>query len=352
MQATATAAYYAELVQTNQALAAGGMTAIAIVSLEWGPLVQQGATGAQVTTFETRRTTYSDGSTDQARDRNVYALVHEGGVWKIQSDDHPDASANQPGQGAPGSGGAGTAPLPATPFGPGQSSNWAGYAASGGNFTAVSGTWTVPQVAATSTAGADASWVGIGGERAHDLIQAGTQATVAGGWVRYAAWVELLPQAAQAVLLVVGPGDRITVAIGEQTVGTWLIIIQNQTTGQQYQVTETYASTHSSAEWIEEARSSGRRVVPLDDFGTVHFAAADATMDGRQVSIAQANGSAITLVDRRGQALARPSALGADGASFSVVHAAVVPMPATPAPPGGRMPPATMAGTLLARRGG
>ncbi len=157
MQATATAAYYAELVQANQALAAGGMTTIAIVTLEWGPLVQQGATGAQVTTFETRRTTYSEGSTDQARDRNVYALVHKGGVRKIQSDDQPDASASQPGQGAPGSGGAGKAPLPVTPFGPGQSSNWAGDAASGGNFTAISGTWTVPQVAATSAAGADAS---------------------------------------------------------------------------------------------------------------------------------------------------------------------------------------------------
>lgn len=152
--------------------------------------------------------------------------------------------------------------------------------------------------------------------------------------MRYAAWVELLPQATQAVPLVVGPGDRVTVAIGEPTVGTWLIIIQNQTTGQQYQVTETYASTHPSAEWIEEARSSGRRVVPLDDFGTVHFAATDATIDGRQVSIAPANGSAITLGDRRGQALARPSALGADGASFSVVCAAVVPLPATPPPVG------------------
>ena len=41
-----------------------------------------------------------------------------------------------------------------------------------------------------------------------------------------------------------------------------------------YQTTLHYASSLSSAEWIEEAPSSGRRIIPIDDFGTVQFTAA------------------------------------------------------------------------------
>jgi len=71
----------------------------------------------------------------------------------------------------------------------------------------------VPQVSATSTSGADATWVGIGGVTFNDLIQAGTEATVTGGRVRYDSWVEMLPQAAQRVAPTVSPGDSITITI-------------------------------------------------------------------------------------------------------------------------------------------
>src|SRR5207302_942885 len=82
-----------------------------------------------------------------------------------------------------------------------SSSNGSGYAATGGTFTAVSGAWTVPQVSAT-TAGLDATWVGIGGMTTNDLIQAGTQAMVSGrGGVQYEAWIELLPRSSQTVPL-------------------------------------------------------------------------------------------------------------------------------------------------------
>ena len=325
MRATATATYYAEMVQANLDLAASGATAITLVTLEWGPIVRQGTTSAQVTTFETWRTNYADGSTDQARERNVYTLVRESGTWKIQADDHPDSTAGQPGQSGTGGG---AAPLPSTPLGPGQSSNWAGYAAANGDYTAISSTWTVPQVTAGSTSGADATWVGIGGERSHDLIQAGTEATVANGRVRYSAWIEMLPQVARTVPLTVRPGDRVNVAVAQQTDGTWLISFDNQTTGQQFQETELYTSSHSSAEWIEEAPSSQRGILPLDNFGTVRFEAARAVVDGQTVSIAQAKSSPLTLVDRLGHPLATPSPLGADGSSFSVTRAAVAAAPA------------------------
>src|SRR6185437_4762107 len=102
------------------------------------------------------------------------------------------------------------------------SQNWSGYEATGGKFTAVNGTWTVPQVSA-DTPGAEATWVGIGGVTSHDLIQAGTESDVSGnGRVRYSAWVETLPQASQPVHLAVNPGDSVSVSVSEQTPGQWL----------------------------------------------------------------------------------------------------------------------------------
>ncbi len=89
MQDTATQEYFQQMAQTNQALVADGVTSIQLVNLEWGPISVNGST-ATATTYETWNTTYSDGSTDQSRDRNVYTLVQDGGTWKIADNQHPD----------------------------------------------------------------------------------------------------------------------------------------------------------------------------------------------------------------------------------------------------------------------
>ena len=95
-----------------------------------------------------------------------------------------------------------------------ESRNWAGYAATAGKYTAVSGTWTVPEFAPDSPIGADATWVGIGGVHGNDLVQAGTQETVADhGRTQYQAWVEMLPQSSQPVPLSIGAGDSISISI-------------------------------------------------------------------------------------------------------------------------------------------
>ncbi len=319
MRDTATAAYYRQAAQGVNDLVSAGVDAIQLVHLEWGPITLQGTTAAQATTTETWSTTFADGSTLQQVDTNVYTLILDHTAWKVQDDQHPDAQQVQPPQ-AP----QGTAPAPVVPGAAqdvGQSRNWAGYAATGGTFTAVSGTWTVPNVSAGRTAAADATWVGIGGVSATDLIQAGTDATVQAGRVVYTAWVELLPQASQPVPLVVSAGDTVSVAITQQSGDTWQILIRDTTTGQSYQKRVTYASSRSSAEWIEEAPAVRRRtLLPLDNFGTVAFTNATAVEDGQQHSIAQANGQAITMASQTGQPAAQPSALGHDGASFSVTR--------------------------------
>src|SRR5439155_27094825 len=105
-----------------------------------------------------------------------------------------------------------------------------------------------------------------------------------------------------------------------QSAGRWLVAMNNDTTGRTYSTTVTYASSNSSAEWVQEAPSSGRRVIPLDDFGTLRFTKGATVKDGTTVSVREAGARAITMIDRSGRTLAVPSGLGADGASFTVTR--------------------------------
>jgi hypothetical protein len=309
MRDTATAGYYAQLVQVEAALRSAGVTAIQMLSMTFGQSTVQGSS-AQVATTETWRATYTDGTTTDDTSLNNYSLVLVGLAWRISGDSQP--STNIPPGTSPGG-------PPATVGS--TSRNWSGYVASGGAFTAVSGTWTIPTVSASTGASirADATWVGIGGATTTDLVQAGTQATVDNGVVQYSAWIETLPQPSSNVPLVVNAGDTVTVSLTQQTAGVWNITIRNATSGGVYNGTVTYASSTSSAEWIEEAPTARNGVVVLDRFGTVQFTNASAVKDGRTVTPAAAGATAVTMVNNKsGVTLATPSALGPDGASFTV----------------------------------
>ena len=104
MAATATPEFYQEQVATNQDLVDNGVTEVKLITIEWGDIVVNGNT-ATATAWETWSTTFEDGTTMQARDRNVYTLVQQNGTWLVQSDAHPDqpaAPSQQPA--APGAG--------------------------------------------------------------------------------------------------------------------------------------------------------------------------------------------------------------------------------------------------------
>ena len=316
MRNNATAAYYEELTQINTELAQGGVIGFTLVRIEWGDVTINGTTAA-ATAFETWRTTYSDGSQDQRTDRNDYALVLDSGAWKITADVQPSAQSVTPGSGTAPAQPDTSSTTPARISD--TSSNWSGYVANGGTYTSVTGTWIVPQVGATTT-GADATWVGIGGVSGTDLIQAGTQATVSGGSVSYDAWIEMLPQSSRTISLNVTAGDSVTVSITEQSSGQWLISMTNNTTKSSYQRTVTYSSSRSSAEWVQEAPSSGRGIIPLDDFGTVRFTGGSAVRDGKTLTLSALGASPVAMINRSGQAIAQPSTLGDDGSSFAVTR--------------------------------
>ncbi len=202
------------------------------------------------------------------------------------------------------------------------STNWSGYLMTGQSFTAVSGSWTA--TTPTGLAGitsADATWIGIGGVSAGDLIQVGTDNIVsASGQVQTTAFYELLPAASQPIdIMTVAPGDAMAATIVQTAPGQWSIAITDTTTGQSFTKAVAYGSSLSSAEWIEEDPSySHGRQIPFDVFGLAAFSGAHATGNGSDLNLSGGNAQPITMVNRSGQIIAAPTALGSGATSFQV----------------------------------
>lgn len=220
---------------------------------------------------------------------------------------------------APTAGGSGGAPATAVGY---TSTNWSGYLATSGTFSAVSAAWTVPTITgAGGTESADSTWVGIGGVTSGDLVQVGTYNIVEpGGQVDTQAFYELLPALSQAIpAMTVSQGDSITAGVSEVSAGQWQIHIADSTTGQSFNTTVAYSSSHSSAEWIEEDPSSSfRHLIPLDNFGTAQFSGGTAVVNGSATTISGSNSLPVTMVDRNGQNIAIPSVISGGGSGFSV----------------------------------
>ncbi|VVB88737.1 Peptidase A4 family protein [uncultured archaeon] len=219
-----------------------------------------------------------------------------------------------------------------------NSYNWAGYVASGGTYTSISGSWIIPQINSPIANTADTSWIGIGGVTNGDLIQTGTQAIVnAAGKVSYQAWYELLPRGSVPISVSVNPGDSITASITQQQNNQWSILLRDNTNGQSFQKTVTYSSSLSSAEWIEEMLSAGRGrgFIPLDNFGIVQFSNASTIKNGNTINIAPAGAEKMTMANGW-QDLATPSAIGSDGSTFAVTRTNVTSTPSIRHPFGRR----------------
>jgi hypothetical protein len=74
-----------------------------------------------------------------------------------------------------------------------------------------------------------------------------------------------------------------------------------------------------SAEWVVEAPSSQFGVLPLADFGTVTFTGCEAKISGVTGPISDFAWDEVTMVTSNGRTVkAQPSALAANGSSFSV----------------------------------
>jgi hypothetical protein len=208
------------------------------------------------------------------------------------------------------------------------SPHWAGYVTTGGSFTEVQATWVQPQVRCDRPDSSASFWIGLGGATANatGLEQIGTSADCSSNFLpSYSAWYELIPVPAAPVELpiTVSPGETVsaTVAVRE---GAVMLAIRNISTGEASAVETVVDDVDlSSAEWIAEAPSAcvmHCATLPLADFGAVSFREASAVAAAHAGAIRDSAWVAhpMKLFTTRRRPAALPSALAADGASFTV----------------------------------
>ncbi len=195
-----------------------------------------------------------------------------------------------------------------------DSSNWSGYIANGGPFSAVSGTFVVPSlVPGQSVSNELAEWVGVDGVVGdQSLIQAGVDEyfdpTQPGG-VAIQAWWEILPAYETPIPLEISAGDPVTVSIANQGGSRWSIDVTDARTGDSFTTTQLFDGGGLSAEWILEAPTDNGRQTTL----AAHSATA---FSGIQLSGPETGLTQVDLV-QGGQVVSVPSPLSSAGFSFS-----------------------------------
>ncbi len=198
---------------------------------------------------------------------------------------------------------------------PAQSTNWAGYAASSGHFTKVSAKWTQPTVKCGSAATYSVFWVGLDGFNSNTVEQTGSGGNCQGGSPVYYAWYEVYPK--EPIVEINKPvhaGDALSASATAVTSSSFKLAISDSTQGWTFQTTQTLSGASlSSAEVIAEAPASGGQVLPLADFGTVHFNSS--MVNGK--SLGSFSPQEIVMVTSGGAVKAQPSALSG-GKAFSV----------------------------------
>jgi Peptidase A4 family len=213
-----------------------------------------------------------------------------------------------------------------------ESENWSGYAVLGSSFTVAKGSWVVPTVNCSKTPSTYSSfWVGIDGYSSTTVEQTGTDSDCNGSTPRYYAWYEFYPAGSVLISSVaVAPGNVMSAQISYSG-STFTVTITNETTGKSYSKSgRVRGAQRSSAEWIAEAPccTGSGGILPLSDFGVVDFGSDytdvtgtnDATDSSTSGAIGKfgSNVESITMVSSSGATEAVPSALSADGTSFTV----------------------------------
>ncbi|MDR3599583.1 MAG: G1 family endopeptidase [Desulfosporosinus sp.] len=226
-----------------------------------------------------------------------------------------------------------TTSLPATTR---YSENWAGYIdipSFSGGYTSVSGSWIVPNLSASQENAAAAQWIGLGGSSSNDLLQMGTSEQLEDGELVCKVFWEQLPALAQTVMTVpVGATINANIFPSADSKLTWNLTFtvngQSETqTIPPVTLTSSYAQEiGTSAEWIsEEPLTQNDKLYPFADMGTIFYKSA--LVNGQALNSAGNQVQPVALVAGNGNILIVPSALGADGESFSTN------IPSTVSPP-------------------
>jgi len=220
---------------------------------------------------------------------------------------------------AAGSSGHSTATLPA---GTVTSTNWSGYAATGGGpYTSVTTSWVQPAVNCSATPNSYAAfWAGLDGYSSDTVEQDGTLTECIGRQAEYLAWYETYPNPMYQFGGTVSPGDLLTATVTSVSPTEFTLTLSDSPASagaKPWTATTTQtlkqAAALSSAEVIAEAPSSGYRILPLADFGIASFEnpVIDSTPLGSLTGVVP-----IEMTTTRGVGESIPSALSSSG--FSV----------------------------------
>jgi hypothetical protein len=212
-----------------------------------------------------------------------------------------------------------------------SATNWAGYTATGTNFTMVSGSWIVPTATCAGITTYSSAWIGIDGAQpgAATVEQDGTDSDCQGSnpTPTYSAWWELYPGYSTPLPsgYNVAAGDSMhgTVSVSG---GLWTLSITDASvpwTFTQQVSNPSPRPAETSAEWIIERpgicdEHGNCPAASLTNFGTVGFTGASATENGSTGSLNSIN--AFPLQMSQGSSLLALPSLTPDGSSFSVAY--------------------------------
>lgn len=196
------------------------------------------------------------------------------------------------------------------------STNWSGYAATGGSgaFSSVSASWTEPTGTCTGgNAKYSSFWAGLDGFSSSSVEQTGTDVDCSGHTAVYYGWYEMYPAFPVNFPNPVRPGDHLSASVTFSGSSTFTLVLSDSTQGWTQNIVKSQTGlARSSAEVIAEAPSSTSGVLPLADFGTVSFTSS--IVNGS--AIGSFNPTEIIMVDNSGRDKDTVSALSG-GESFS-----------------------------------
>ena len=160
-----------------------------------------------------------------------------------------------------------------------RSTNWAGYAVTGGGYTSVASNWVEPDVSCTSK-GIAGFWIGLDGWGSTSVEQDGTGVDCSDGTPQQFAWWETYPEnSIQVYDAPVAAGDRMSSRVDSEGDGQYVMVLTDWTQNwSERNAVSAPTAQNASAEIVAEAVTNGQGITPLPDFGAIDFT--DSTING------------------------------------------------------------------------
>ena len=205
-----------------------------------------------------------------------------------------------------------------------QSTNWAGYAITGGRYTSVAANWVEPHVTCTSD-GIAGFWIGLDGWGSESVEQDGTGVDCTNGTPQQFAWWETYPEnSIQVYNEPVAAGDRMSSEVVSESGGRYAMDLTDWTADwTRHNVVSAPTAQNASAEIIAEAVTNGSGITPLPDFGSIDFT--DSTING--LSLPEISAQPVDMTDMANHLIATTNPADADG-DFAVDYVGPTTLPA------------------------